>query len=124
MALPHAPLATVSTRFALTATISLPCTFCNPHHFSLNKKTNGSFCRYYATRKAREIATAPGNNKPVLVEYMTFRVGHHSTSDDASAYRGIFGFCQANSTNQKNKKITPFDAHLLLTHRPNGSRSW
>lgn len=48
---------------------------------------NDIFAVYYATLKARELATAPGNNKPVLVEYMTFRVGHHSTSDDASAYR-------------------------------------
>lgn len=26
--------------------------------------------------------------RPVLVEAMTYRIGHHSTSDDSSAYRG------------------------------------
>jgi 2-oxoisovalerate dehydrogenase E1 component alpha subunit len=27
------------------------------------------------------------DNKPVLIEAMTYRVGHHSTSDDSTAYR-------------------------------------
>ena len=26
-------------------------------------------------------------NRPVLIEAMTYRIGHHSTSDDSSAYR-------------------------------------
>eukprot|EP00111_Clytia_hemisphaerica_P007827 TCONS_00022765-protein len=38
-----------------------------------------------ATKKAREIAIT--KNRPVIVEAMTYRVGHHSTSDDSSAYR-------------------------------------
>jgi 2-oxoisovalerate dehydrogenase E1 component alpha subunit len=38
-----------------------------------------------ATAKARAHALeTPG---PVLIEAMTYRVGHHSTSDDSSAYR-------------------------------------
>lgn len=40
---------------------------------------------YNATKKAREIAVT--KNRPVIVEAMTYRVGHHSTSDDSSAYR-------------------------------------
>lgn len=34
---------------------------------------------------AREYAIT--NNRPVIVEAMSYRVGHHSTSDDSSAYR-------------------------------------
>lgn len=42
-----------------------------------------------AVREATEFARtfAIGENKPVLLEAMTYRIGHHSTSDDSSAYR-------------------------------------
>ena len=30
---------------------------------------------------------AVSENRPVLIEAMTYRIGHHSTSDDSSAYR-------------------------------------
>ncbi|KAL3316315.1 hypothetical protein Ciccas_005041 [Cichlidogyrus casuarinus] len=46
---------------------------------------NDFFAVYEATRWAREFAQK--ENKPVLLEAMTYRVGHHSTSDDSSAYR-------------------------------------
>ncbi|CAK1585079.1 unnamed protein product [Parnassius mnemosyne] len=39
-----------------------------------------------AVRRARELAL---NNKPVLIEAMSYRVGHHSTSDDSTAYRPV-----------------------------------
>ena len=39
-----------------------------------------------ATKKAREVALQDGG-KPVLIEAMTYRVSHHSTSDDSFAYR-------------------------------------
>ncbi|CEJ94226.1 Putative Dehydrogenase E1 component [[Torrubiella] hemipterigena] len=39
-----------------------------------------------ATKKAREIALKDGG-RPVLIEAMTYRVSHHSTSDDSFAYR-------------------------------------
>ena len=42
---------------------------------------------YNATKAAREIAAS--ENKPVLIEAMTYRIGHHSTSDDSSAYRSV-----------------------------------
>ena len=42
---------------------------------------------YNATVAAREIAA--NENKPVLIEAMTYRIGHHSTSDDSSAYRSV-----------------------------------
>lgn len=48
---------------------------------------NDVFAVYNATKAAREIAV--GESKPVLIEAMTYRVGHHSTSDDSSAYRSV-----------------------------------
>ncbi|KAF2901018.1 hypothetical protein ILUMI_05158 [Ignelater luminosus] len=46
---------------------------------------NDPLAVYNATRKAKEYAIT--ESKPVLIEAMTYRVGHHSTSDDSSAYR-------------------------------------
>lgn len=40
---------------------------------------------YNATKIARDYVLA--NNKPFLLEAMQYRLGHHSTSDDSSAYR-------------------------------------
>lgn len=43
-----------------------------------------------ATRRARAIAVGEdgtGKTKPVLIEAMTYREGHHSTSDDSTRYR-------------------------------------
>ncbi|KAM3960070.1 branched chain keto acid dehydrogenase E1 subunit alpha [Aphomia sociella] len=42
---------------------------------------------YNAVAKARELVI--GTNKPVLIEAMSYRVGHHSTSDDSTAYRSL-----------------------------------
>lgn len=39
-----------------------------------------------AVKRARELALQDGG-KPVLIEAMTYRVSHHSTSDDSFAYR-------------------------------------
>ncbi|KAI0515009.1 dehydrogenase E1 component [Xylaria bambusicola] len=39
-----------------------------------------------ATRKARQMALQDGG-KPILIEAMSYRVSHHSTSDDSFAYR-------------------------------------
>lgn len=39
-----------------------------------------------AVKRARKIALEDGG-KPVLIEAMTYRVSHHSTSDDSFAYR-------------------------------------
>ena len=46
---------------------------------------NDVFAVYNATRAARDICI--NENRPVLIEAMTYRIGHHSTSDDSSAYR-------------------------------------
>lgn len=39
------------------------------------------------TKAARELAIA--KSRPVLIEFMTYRSGHHSTSDDSTRYREI-----------------------------------
>lgn len=46
---------------------------------------NDVFAVYNAVKKAREIAV--NESRPVLIEFMTYRAGNHSTSDDSSAYR-------------------------------------
>lgn len=43
------------------------------------------FATYNATKVAREYVLK--NNKPIVFEAMAYRIGHHSTSDDSSAYR-------------------------------------
>eukprot|EP00096_Caligus_rogercresseyi_P015161 TRINITY_DN7601_c0_g1_i2.p1 TRINITY_DN7601_c0_g1~~TRINITY_DN7601_c0_g1_i2.p1 ORF type:complete len:435 (+),score=114.99 TRINITY_DN7601_c0_g1_i2:89-1393(+) len=48
---------------------------------------NDLFAVYNATKEARNIAVR--ENRPVLIEAMTYRIGHHSTSDDSSAYRSV-----------------------------------
>ncbi|KAL4709752.1 hypothetical protein ACJJTC_005555 [Scirpophaga incertulas] len=40
-----------------------------------------------AVARARRLALA--DTRPVLIEAMSYRVGHHSTSDDSTAYRSI-----------------------------------
>ncbi|KAJ3081229.1 hypothetical protein HK102_002499 [Quaeritorhiza haematococci] len=40
---------------------------------------------YNVTKEARRICVE--EHRPVLIEALTYRVGHHSTSDDSSAYR-------------------------------------
>ncbi|GMF67441.1 unnamed protein product [Aspergillus oryzae] len=47
---------------------------------------NDIFAVYEAMREARRIALSDGG-KPVLIEAMSYRVSHHSTSDDSFAYR-------------------------------------
>ncbi|KAJ3123386.1 hypothetical protein HK098_001930 [Nowakowskiella sp. JEL0407] len=46
---------------------------------------NDVFAVYNATKAARKICIE--QSVPVLLEALTYRVGHHSTSDDSSAYR-------------------------------------
>lgn len=45
------------------------------------------FAVYNATKLAREYVIK--NNKPIILEAMQTRLGHHSTSDDSSAYRDL-----------------------------------
>ncbi|ETW00423.1 hypothetical protein H310_07057 [Aphanomyces invadans] len=48
---------------------------------------NDLFAVYEVTKKARELIMTGG--RPVLVEAMSYRQGHHSTSDDSTRYREV-----------------------------------
>lgn len=48
---------------------------------------NDVFAVYNVTKAAREIAV--NQSRPVMIEAMTYRIGHHSTSDDSSVYRSL-----------------------------------
>jgi 2-oxoisovalerate dehydrogenase E1 component alpha subunit len=47
---------------------------------------NDIFAVREVTRRARELALKDGG-RPVLIEAMSYRISHHSTSDDSFAYR-------------------------------------
>lgn len=42
---------------------------------------------YFAVKEARRVCIEEG--RPVLIEAMTYRISHHSTSDDSTAYRSV-----------------------------------
>ena len=68
---------------------------------------NDIFAVYNATKKAREICL--NQSRPVLIEAMTYRIGHHSTSDDSSAYRSVD---EVRYWDQKGHPIARFAAYL------------
>ncbi|KAJ9564906.1 hypothetical protein OSB04_000872 [Centaurea solstitialis] len=54
---------------------------------SIRVDGNDALAIYGAVHKAREMAI--NEQRPILIEAMTYRVGHHSTSDDSTKYRPI-----------------------------------
>ena len=48
---------------------------------------NDVFACYFAVKEARKICIE--ESRPVLIEAMTYRISHHSTSDDSNAYRSV-----------------------------------
>uniref|UniRef100_A0A8B9MZ65 2-oxoisovalerate dehydrogenase subunit alpha n=1 Tax=Accipiter nisus TaxID=211598 RepID=A0A8B9MZ65_9AVES len=54
---------------------------------SIRVDGNNIFAVYNATKEARHRAVA--ENQPFLIEAMTYRISHHSTSDDSSVYRSV-----------------------------------
>ncbi|CAD6234264.1 GSCOCG00007699001-RA-CDS [Cotesia congregata] len=48
---------------------------------------NDILAMHHVTKVARDYCIT--NKKPVLIEAMTYRISHHSTSDDSTAYRSI-----------------------------------
>ncbi|PKA57134.1 2-oxoisovalerate dehydrogenase subunit alpha 2, mitochondrial [Apostasia shenzhenica] len=54
---------------------------------SIRVDGNDALAVYSAIHAAREMAV--GETRPILVEALTYRVGHHSTSDDSTKYRPI-----------------------------------
>jgi 2-oxoisovalerate dehydrogenase E1 component alpha subunit len=69
---------------------------------------NDLFAVYNATKAAREIAVK--QSRPVLIEAMTYRLGHHSTSDDSTAYRSID---EINSWEKDDNPILRFKNYLI-----------
>ncbi|CAN4121149.1 unnamed protein product [Withania somnifera] len=54
---------------------------------SIRVDGNDALATYSAIRAAREMAIK--EQRPILVEAMTYRVAHHSTSDDSTKYRPV-----------------------------------
>ncbi|KAK4370482.1 hypothetical protein RND71_009957 [Anisodus tanguticus] len=54
---------------------------------SIRVDGNDALAVYSATRAARQMAIK--ERRPILVEAMTYRVSHHSTSDDSTKYRCV-----------------------------------
>ncbi|XP_065882088.1 2-oxoisovalerate dehydrogenase subunit alpha 2, mitochondrial-like [Euphorbia lathyris] len=54
---------------------------------SIRVDGNDALAVYRTIREARKIAV--NENRPILVEALTYRVGHHSTSDDSTKYRPV-----------------------------------
>lgn len=75
---------------------------------SIRVDGNDLFAVYAATKAAREICV--NKSQPVLIEAMTYRVGHHSTSDDSSAYRGAD---EIKEHDQANNPIQRVKSYLL-----------
>lgn len=67
---------------------------------------NDLFAMYNATTYARDYCLK--YNKPVLLEAMTYRVGHHSTSDDSSAYRSAEDVKQWQDYNNPIKRLKAY----------------
>ncbi len=67
---------------------------------------NDAWAVLAAARRARAIAVA--ERAPVLVEAMTYRGGHHSTSDDASRYRGTGEVARWSATNNPLERMRLF----------------
>jgi len=73
---------------------------------------NDIWAVYNATAEAKRIATT--TNTPVMIEAMTYRIGHHSTSDDSTRYRTVE---EVNYWKEKNNPITRLGNYL-------GQRGW
>ncbi|XP_031473434.1 2-oxoisovalerate dehydrogenase subunit alpha 2, mitochondrial [Nymphaea colorata] len=54
---------------------------------SLRVDGNDTLAVYHAVCAARQMAIS--ESKPVLIEALTYRAGHHSTSDDSTKYRPV-----------------------------------
>ncbi|XP_021899858.1 2-oxoisovalerate dehydrogenase subunit alpha 2, mitochondrial [Carica papaya] len=54
---------------------------------SIRVDGNDALAMYSVVHTAREMAVC--ENRPILIEALTYRVGHHSTSDDSTKYRPV-----------------------------------
>nr|XP_027202743.1 2-oxoisovalerate dehydrogenase subunit alpha, mitochondrial-like [Dermatophagoides pteronyssinus] len=74
---------------------------------SIRVDGNDVLAVYNATLAAKKICLE--QSRPVLIEAMTYRIGHHSTSDDSSAYRSVD---EVRSWDEKDHPITRFRKYL------------
>ncbi|VYS68268.1 unnamed protein product [Arabidopsis thaliana] len=74
---------------------------------SIRVDGNDALAVYSAVRSAREMAVT--EQRPVLIEMMTYRVDHHSTSDDSTKYRAAdeiqYWKMSRNSVNRFRKSV-------------------
>lgn len=71
---------------------------------------NDALAVLLAVREARRRAVE--GKKGVLVEAMTYRIGHHSTSDDSSVYRAIEEVKEWSVVGAYSLFLTPFSLSL------------
>ena len=69
---------------------------------------NDLFAVYNATKEARNSAIK--ESRPVLIEAMTYRLGHHSTSDDSTAYRSVD---EMNTWEKDDNPLNRFKGYLI-----------
>jgi len=75
---------------------------------SIRVDGNDILAVYNATKAAREHCLTA--MKPVLIEAMTYRIGHHSTSDDSTAYRSVD---EVRYWHQRDHPITRTRLHMV-----------
>lgn len=76
---------------------------------SIRVDGNDVLAVYNVTKAARSICLE--ESRPVLIEAMTYRIGHHSTSDDSSAYRSVD---EVRSWHQKDHPISRLRKYMEL----------
>eukprot|EP00850_Spirogloea_muscicola_P024188 SM000470S16633 [mRNA] locus=s470:9029:10466:+ [translate_table: standard] len=69
---------------------------------------NDALAMYKAVKEARRVAV--NECRPVLIEALTYRLGHHSTSDDSSRYRAA---AELDQWRQQGDPVKRFQKHLL-----------
>ncbi|KAL0108645.1 hypothetical protein PUN28_015242 [Cardiocondyla obscurior] len=67
---------------------------------------NDVIAMYNATKSAKKLCLS--EQKPVLIEAMTYRIGHHSTSDDSTSYRSTDEIAKWNA----NAPVSKFRRYL------------
>lgn len=80
---------------------------------SIRVDGNDVWAVYNATKRAREMIREEG--RPVLVEAMTYRQGHHSTSDDSTRYRPV---AEIKKWKEESDPIQRFKKYLIVRIYP------
>lgn len=78
---------------------------------------NDALACLHATQKAREYIVKEG--KPYFLEFMTYRVGDHSTSDNSTLYRKEDERNEWKEKNNPIKRLTRFLSSINCSEIPN-----